>query len=218
MPKKPLYPMPDEVEIPEVEAKKTHRRCTACGKLKPLTVEFWNRDDTKSEGFREMCKVCRAKRRRDSQSKQALTEGEQALSVVDRDAAILLNTIIESKQGLPTSTLPHIATMFEKLMEVFGGAEGFAQHFMHNFLMAAPGSQQRQRMMDSMMRLGIKTTEAGSAKIPLELLSEDDLEREIAKRMESRKQLIDGRVTKGQTAEPAGDEGVSGPEPDPSDS
>lgn len=80
------------------------------------------------------------------------------------------------------NNLPHIASVLENLMRAFGGVEGFSRHVALNYLAAKPGSLTRNKMLQSIMSMAVKVSESGAAKVPLELLDDSDIEREIEKR------------------------------------
>jgi len=147
--------------------------CHVCGEQLPANTQYFDVDNSRDDGLRLQCKACRAKREDDEERKTIAAK----LDALDSNSVRLLTEL-----AMDGSDVPHIAEVFQKLLDVFGGISGFAQHFMANYLMSKPGSQMRQRMLQSIITLGIKVTESGGAELPLELLNDADIEREIVRR------------------------------------
>ena len=70
-------------------------------------------------------------------------------------------------------------------MEAFGGPGGLAQQIAATFYRAAPGSQQRQRILESILRLNIKVSESGAAQKSFEELTNEELDEEIQRSVRS---------------------------------
>jgi hypothetical protein len=47
---------------------------------------------------------------------------------------------------------------------------------MAQYLASVPGSSTRQKMLDMVVKLAVKTSESGAAQIPIEMLSDEDLQ------------------------------------------
>ena len=78
-----------------------------------------------------------------------------------------------------------MAETFQKIMEAFGGPGGFSQQVMSTFYKAAPGSLQRQRILEAVLRLNIKVSESGAAQKSLEELTNEELDKEIQESFQS---------------------------------
>lgn len=101
---------------------------------------------------------------------------------VSHDDMILELVNDMGSMNVDPNNLPHIASVLENLMRAFGGVEGFSRHVALNYLASAPGSMARNKMLQSIMSMAVKVSESGAAKVPLELLDDSDIEREIEKR------------------------------------
>ena len=143
--------------------------CSKCQEYLPKTASYFDRDNHAADGFRDICKQCRA------ENKQ-LEENKEIAERVDRldEATAKVLDIILSDNYTP---LPHVGEVYQSLIGVFGGAQGYAQHFMANYLMAKPGSSTRQKQLDTILRMSMKATELGAAKKPLEMMTEEELEK-----------------------------------------
>lgn len=144
------------------------KTCTgACGQELPATSDYFDRDETRDDGLRSVCKACRAQERQVSQY-QAIDERVRNM---DEAAMNLLQHI--SRGG---SSIPHVSELYENIMQAFEGAGGYAAHFMAQYLMAKPGSTTRTKMLELTMRLGIISTELGSAQQPVDAMADEDLQ------------------------------------------
>ena len=83
------------------------------------------------------------------------------------------------------SDVPHMGETFQRIMEAFGGPGGLAQQIAGTFYRAAPGSQQRQRILEAVLRLNIKVSESGAAQKSFEELTNEELDQEIEKSVRS---------------------------------
>ena len=145
------------------------RICTGpCGQELPITAQYFDRDNSQTNGFRSICKMCRAEK--DQRLKNQILIDK--VSDLDAKTSAVLDRILEDKGP----AVPHLLEVFESLTDAFGGPNGFAQHYMANFLMAKPGSSTRQKLMDTYVRMAVKCTENGSAKKPLEHMTDAELE------------------------------------------
>jgi hypothetical protein len=156
----------------------TDKTCSHCNALLPLNAMHFDRDNAAPDGFRDDCKQCRSEKR-----KKQHDEGiDDRLGMLDRAALEMLGTLAAKDY----SKLPHIAEVFECLMRVFGGPQGYAQHVLGTYLTANPGSQQRIKLLNIISMMANQVTQTGAARVPKELMNDEDLEREaeeLAKRV-----------------------------------
>lgn len=155
------------------------KHCSVCRDKLPLDAAHFDRDRSSDDGFRNECKQCRAELRK----KVSDEEIDERLQQLDRAAL----TMLQAAAMKEYSKVPHIAEVFECLMRVFGGPQGFAEHFLGTYLSAKPGSQQRIKLLNIVSMLANQATQSGAVKVPKDLLSDEDLEREIT---ETAKRLI----------------------------
>jgi len=159
-----------------------------CGQDYPSTSDYFDRDSSKEDGLRSVCKLCRADEY-DQRQKMALDE---RIKMIDEASLRLIDKLARSG-----SDVPHMAELYQRIMEAFDGVGGYAAHFMAQYLSAAPGSSIREKMLNHIMKLGIKVSESGHAQIPVELMTDEDLQIELSK--QARQYLVryvDGEVTK----------------------
>tara|TARA_Y100001936_G_scaffold57706_1_gene56769 strand:- start:8234 stop:8770 length:537 start_codon:yes stop_codon:yes gene_type:complete len=152
------------------------KACTTCRVEYPVTKEFWHRDNSAHDGFRSTCKMCRAEEVEKNRRKKL----DDRVSKIEDAGIDLLDNM--SKGG---SSVPHMAETFQKIMEAFGGPGGFSQQVMSTFYKAAPGSLQRQRILEAVLRLNIKVSESGAAQKSLEELTNEELDKEIQESFQS---------------------------------
>lgn len=149
------------------------KMCMECGEGYEMPEKHFDKDATKPDGLRTTCKTCRAE-------KDLKKEDNRIAKIVDD----MDQHSVELLMGLAGSgsDVPHSAEIFQTLLRVFGGMDGFAQHYMLQYLSAKPGSQIRQRMLDTIIKLGMKVTDSGAAQLPVEMMGDEDIERELARR------------------------------------
>jgi len=138
-----------------------------CGQELPSTSDYFDRDETRGDRLRSVCKICRAKQRQVKEYEKI----DERVREMDEAAFNLLQHI--SRGG---SHIPHVSELYEAIMQAFEGAGGYAAHFMAQYLMAKPGSTTRTKMLELTMRLGIITTEMGSAQQPVDAMADEDLQ------------------------------------------
>ncbi len=169
----------------------SQRECKTCHVKFPLTKDFWHRDNSSSDGYRKICKMCRA----EELEKKRKDEVDDRLKKLEDAGFSMLDNLVNGG-----SEVPHMAETFQRIMEAFGGPGGFASQLMSTYFRAAPGSQQRQRILDSVLRLNIKVSESGAAKKSLEEMTNEELDKEIEKSVRS---MIDPDLSTLYTLTPA---------------
>ncbi len=169
--------MSEELVMPPMQ------KCQACGDDLPLNANYFDRDRGNTNGFKHICKECRAKKRDDAEEEEIQRKVKQ----FDSNAMKALEKILEGEG----SAVPHVAELLQRMMQVFGGASGFARHTMNQFLSAAPGSSQRTKMLQIIAAMTTKVSELGAAKVPRELLSDEDLEKAIEERTKRMLRIAD---------------------------
>lgn len=141
--------------------------CTGpCGEELPATSDYFDRDATKDDGLRQVCKACRAQERQ-LESFKAI---DARVRKLDAHSLDVLDTL--ARAG---AEIPHIAEIYQRVMEAFEGAGGFAAHLMGQYLMAKPGSSARTKILEMMVRLAVKVSETGAAQLPVDLMADEDL-------------------------------------------
>jgi len=164
MKKKKLNPYEHKVPVIH-DGTKT---CTGeCGHDLPATSDYFDRDESKDDGLRTVCKACRSLEGERREQKQM----DDRIKKLDEGALHLLDSLARSG-----SEIPHVAEVYQRLMEVFDGAGGYAAHFMAQYLMATPGSSTRTKMLELIMRIGFKVSEMGNAQLPVEMMHDEDLQ------------------------------------------
>jgi hypothetical protein len=138
-----------------------------CGRDLPATADYFDRDATRDDGLRSICKECRANER--LLAKQDALDDR--IKILDEKSVQMIELL--TRTG---SDLPHIAEVYQRVMEVYEGAGGFAAHFMAQYLSCKPGSTTRTKMLELVVRLSTKVSESGAAQIPLELMTDEDLQ------------------------------------------
>lgn len=167
------------------------KECKNCSVEYPLNKEFWHRDNSAADGFRSTCKMCRAEEVEATRKKKL----DERVSKIEDAGIDLLDNM--SKGG---SSVPHMAETFQRIMEAFGGPGGFSQQVMSTFYRSAPGSLQRQRILEAVLRLNIKVSESGAAQKSLDELTNEELDKEIKKSVQN---IIDPEISMLHELKPA---------------
>jgi hypothetical protein len=146
--------------------------CSECEKTLPVE-EF---ELTEAGNRRQRCMPCRKTRER----RMAQERNERTMESLEKES---VSTFLKaaSKGG---ENVPHISELLERTMTLFGGSGGFAQALVKQFFDATPGSAARTRILETLTKLTVQTSEMGASKKPLELWSDDELEGELNKRLE----------------------------------
>lgn len=159
--------MDDDVKPdgPEIQ----HRVCEACGQVKRLTPGNWPRVAGTQHTFQPICKSCfKAQKTR------------RQLERVERRATV--NFLKKSGQN-GGSSIPHSSELLESLMGLFGGVNGFANSVALQYHAAPPGGRVRTAILEMMTRLVVKNSEEGGAAKPTALMSDEELEAAIGRRL-----------------------------------
>jgi hypothetical protein len=159
--------------------------CGKCGLELPQNGDHFDRDQSKPDGFKNWCKKCRAEKRK-------AAELSRAASVLETLNKTMIAAIIESRPG--GTNIPHQAEMYQILMSMLGGVQGWGMHWMAQYVAAAPGSQTRERMLGQMQKMAAAVSDSNKVSMPAELMSDADLDLELKKR-EDRMQIVSGNFT-----------------------
>lgn len=154
-------------------AAKGMKMCNECGMELPATPDYFDVDNDKDDGLKTICKGCR---KLGSEVKRN-TKISENIDMMDKASLALIRQL--ARGG---SECPHVAELYQNIMQAFDGAGGFAIHFMNQYLAAQPGSTQRTKMLDLLMRLATKVTDSGAAQMPLDLMSDEDLQHTLEQR------------------------------------
>lgn len=166
-----------EMEVPTLPDLK---KCEGtCGMLCELdrAAEFFDVDAENKDGFKKVCKACRSEQR----LLRKMAERNRQLETIDQRIVGLLN---QARPG--GSEVAHIAEIYAKIAALMGGPNGLAMAAVQTYVQAEPGSPTRQKMIGQFLQLANNVTQSGAAKVPLELLSEEELEAEIIRRDRAR--------------------------------
>jgi hypothetical protein len=147
--------------------------CGHCCLEKPANDDHFDVDQSKPDGFRNWCKECRKKK----QDMKRLKNAADVIETLDKE---LLRNLAKSKNG--GSNVPHIAQLCEAIVHILGGHQGVAQHWASNMIAAKPGSQTRERMLTGLLKQLAVLSDSNKVSMPAELMSDEDLEAEIARR------------------------------------
>ena len=157
--------MSDEKELIAV-----NKECSSCYVLYPATNEYFHTDNDKEDGLKTECKQCRKEKKKQLENQDI----DARIQKLEAEGIKLLDVL--ASRG---SSIPHMAETFQRLIDVFGGAGGFAQHYLANYLSTPAGSSTRQKMLDTILRLNIKVSESGAAQKSLEEITDEELDLEI---------------------------------------
>lgn len=148
------------------------RVCDTCDTELPLTATIFDRDRDDPEGFFHTCKMCRShKRKREEEA-----DVDERILKFERQSMGLLEKTLDAG-----TDVPHQAELFQEIIKVFGGVGGFAGHTMAQYLSAKRGGSERTKILSLVLRMADRVSESGLATIPVEMLSDDELNEQHAK-------------------------------------
>lgn len=153
--------------------------CNECGTDTPLDAMHYDRDRSAADGFRDVCKMCRKEQREQSLS-QKRAPGDIMRGVED-EAMEVLGKLSPERGGI---SVPHMAELFEAVMDAFSGPQGLSRHILSTFLAAKPGGPVRQKILSDILKLGQRTTETGMAQVSLDKLTTEEIEELHQRRLE----------------------------------
>lgn len=163
---------------PDISPPAGSKRCDGCGKVLPLEDKFWHKDGTAPDGYRNECKVCR-------NAKTAKDDDDAARSMIEAKQNEADEKFLEYILAMPrvkeAESIPHMTMIYERLVHYFGGADGIARHTAMVYLSGTPAI--RARILSGIKELGIKVSQEGHARLPVELMETEDLQRELDKRL-----------------------------------
>lgn len=160
----------------------THQECKICGNSLPLTEAHFYRDNRQRTGFRNTCKECL------EEKKEAKSNKEIEHRVQRMDLKML--ETLERMAAQKDSSVPHLAKLVEVGMQCYGGLTSFMQQMYANRLAAKPGSKERLQYDMVLIRAITELFRKDTVKVPVDLLDDEDLDKEIEKRMKSQLRLM----------------------------
>jgi hypothetical protein len=143
-----------------------------CGTLCDIdrAPEYFDVDSQAKDGFKRICKACRAEQR-------ALKEAAASIRQLEHIDKALLARLANARPGGPN--VPHSADLLERIYTLIGGANGMAALLMKTFIQSPPGSPTQQKILAQIMSLTHQNTEVGGAKKPVETLSDEEIDAEL---------------------------------------
>lgn len=149
------------------------KTCTDCGQTFPESRDHFRKK--KDGSWDARCVICRAKVNRGKKKKQK----ERDMRAIEEGA---LNAFTKAA-GRGGENIPHSSELLERLMDYFGGSNGFAAMMVKQYFDAPPGGSHRTKLLEGIVRLVTKNTELGGAKKPLTQWSDEELESELDQRL-----------------------------------
>ncbi len=156
----------------------TDQLCRKCHARKPLTASNFHADAQEPSGFRAICRTCRQEED-DTQANEEVAERLRQL----RNTGLNVMDLMSSSG----TEVPHQAEVYQRFMELCGGAPGVAKQIYLHCVETRPGSMQMQKCIDAMLRLSKSVSESGAAQKSLDMLSDDELMKEA---QEAARQLL----------------------------
>jgi hypothetical protein len=166
------------------------KTCIICGKSLPLDKQHFRHRIKNGKGyFSSECRDCRREEKRKYRKKR---QAQARDKLEDIESAGVEMFLAAGRQG--GSNIPHSAEVIERVFDYFGGVGGFSAVLVKQYWDSAPGSNARNRLIETMCRLVSKNVEQGGAKKPLTLWSEEELEKELEARFAQAFRVINGEV------------------------
>ena len=134
----------------------------------PRTNVYFSKNEDTYE-YTNLCKSCEGAKKRQEDN----LEVEERMRKLDMGAMALMDAMVERPDR---RSLVHMAEMWQCAGQVFGGPEVIMKRYMATYMMSDPGSTNRKNILDSLVKIGQHESVAAAAQIPLEMLTDDDLE------------------------------------------
>ena len=158
-----------------LEAGSKEQQCRGpCGRILPLDGAFFHRDKKSETGFTTQCKEC-VKQSRESEA------GKQVIAMVGAMEKRLVDTVQNSPKIF--ERLASDVVLCEEIMNVFGGARGFSNLLMYQFVTSKPGSMNRTKILQMVLAFHQKVMASGKANKDTSLLTDEELDQELKSRL-----------------------------------
>lgn len=173
------------------------RCCQECGEIYPESVESFPPQEDGSLSV--ACVKCVGRKRRDL----GLKKSERRAGMMKKMEKVAVDALLENavRGG---ANIPHSAELLEQIMSYWGGTSGFSALLVKQYFDSKPGSSQRGKMLEMVVRLVQKNVDQGGAQKPLTLWSEEELDSELKDRF--RRAILEGRTVDGEESETAADD------------
>lgn len=171
------------------------KHCQECGTAYEFTDAHF---PAKSDGTLSLaCVGCVAAKKKLARVKAKRAEKARAAKMKEMEGVAVASMLQNAVRG--GANIPHSAELLEQVMTYFGGVSGFSALLVKQYFDSKPGSSQRGRAMEMVVRLVQKNVDQGGAQKPLTLWSEEELEEELNDRF--RRVVLEGRVVDGKEGE-----------------
>jgi hypothetical protein len=150
------------------------KQCMNCNGNLPLTEEYFHRDCNSGDGFRHMCKSCR--NGKTSEVKQdALHDVHKRL---EQKGISVLSQLSEGG-----SKLPHIAEVYQCMIEAFGGPKLLAQHTVACYFHPDTNQNTKQKILQMLVNMSGKVSDSGAISRDLDQVPTEELQKMLDGRM-----------------------------------
>ena len=163
----------DEADIPDVRPDgppMASRLCEACGLTKPLDRRRWPLVPGTQHTLQPICKAC-----------YKLVKHRANVDAVSRRATKAFLRSAAPKSG--GTNIPHSTELLESIYGMFGGVQGVASELAWTYHTAPAGGRIRTSILETVVRLTNNVAESGAVQKPVSLLTDDEIEERIAKRI-----------------------------------
>lgn len=129
------------------------KMCTMCGTGYPLNMveHYFHRDKNAPDTFHAICKTCRAEAAK-RRSLEKIGEAAKASKAMQR---VMAAVSLGNKRKMAAS----IADVSDCLMNVFGGASGFAQKVKEEYDASGAGTANRTKILNLVKDVTVKSNE-----------------------------------------------------------
>lgn len=160
------------------EEKVLIKACTKCGL--DLPIDMFGRDISKADGLKPVCRTCR---NAEQIERQRLKDKKKIHRVTDATLELTEHAVEQTRDPrLRQELAPHLASVYEKVMTAWGGAEGFARTLRSQYDNAPEGSAMRNKILDIIWKMAEKCSEQQWVQRPLEDMTDDELEEYVQMR------------------------------------
>lgn len=147
------------------------KTCSECGKERDY--RHFYADSTSPDGRRSECKFCTRERREQKREKWR----EERVERVEKKVLDAMDALCKTS-NVAAKDVPHLTELLESIFSSIGGAPGFAMFWLEQFHSTKPGSAQRLKLLEMLVRMNAKASEAGYIDQPLSDKDDEELKEE----------------------------------------
>lgn len=124
--------------------------------------------------YSSVCRECLAKKKELKQAKEV----KQFVRDMDIAQLNMLRAFVSDVRPKEIRSTPHLIEVFQETVRIFGGARGYAQQLMAQYIAAPAGGLIRQKCLDTFFQMVKISSQLNYVRNPDDM-SDDDLKQEL---------------------------------------